>query len=173
MHNEFENEIWVEIFDYPTYSISTEGRVKNNKSGKILKPQTNSSGYLHIIIRNETRVLTKTVHRLVAEHFLPMSQNPKRIYVNHLDGVKSNNALRNLEWVSASENIKHSYAIGLREKQREKSRLQKAKLSEIDIRNIRQRYQDGESQTSIAGSFNVSQSNVHAVVHGRSWTNIQ
>lgn len=56
------------------------------------------------------------IHRLVAEAFI--SKNTDKEQVNHIDGNKENNYATNLEWCSQSENMKHSYRIGLRDKER-------------------------------------------------------
>ena len=105
-------EIWKLVADYPNYSVSNYGRVRNNKTGYILKPLEVGFGYVVVELWNKNGPKSKKIHRLVAEAFLP---NPdKKTQVNHIDGNKKNNRLDNLEWVTASENMKHSYDSKIR-----------------------------------------------------------
>ena len=101
------------IDDYPNYSISTCGKVKNNTSGNILNTSVHRNGYEIINIKPNGRGAGKTlkVHRLVAITFIPNPDNKPQ--VNHLDGDKCNNHLENLEWATASENMKHAVKNGL------------------------------------------------------------
>ena len=79
---------------------------------KILKPKTNSRGYLEISLYKDGVSKSYRVHRLVAQAFLLNFYNVNE--VNHKDGNKQNNKACNLEWLSRGENIKHAYKIGLR-----------------------------------------------------------
>lgn len=101
------------------YAITKDGRVwsypkykGSNHKGQFLKPYL-VKGYptVDIGIRRSKRV-TKKVHRLVAEAYLPCVNG--KVYINHIDGVKTNNNLDNLEWCNHTENLKHAYDTGLR-----------------------------------------------------------
>lgn len=96
---------------YPHYFVNELGEVYSDKSGilKKMSLQKSSSGYLcvRLYLHGEK---WKTVHRLVMETYFP---NVKHKQVNHKDGVKTNNRLENLEWVTGKENIIHAHAIGL------------------------------------------------------------
>ncbi len=99
-------EIWKVINGFPNYSVSNEGRVRNNKTGKILSPCADSNGYLSVGLCREGKRFTKRVHKLVAETFIP---NPLNLHdVNHRDGNKSNNHKSNLEHCTRSYNMLHS-----------------------------------------------------------------
>lgn len=89
------------------YSVSTEGRIRKNSSRKILAPSRKPSGYMQInLMTNDGRRKKEYVHRLVALTFLP---NEDRFpEVNHIDGVRDNNVLSNLEWVTHAENMAKS-----------------------------------------------------------------
>lgn len=104
-------EIWKSIEDYPNYEVSSEGNVKNKKRDKLLSQEL-VKGYPRVMLCEKGTCSPKTVHRLVAEAFHGGKHN--NLQVNHIDGNKENNNKDNLEWVTGSENIKHSYQYGLR-----------------------------------------------------------
>lgn len=107
----YMKEQWREIAGFEGYYVSDLGNVKGRR-GTILKQQLNdATGYYHVNIRKDGKPRTNTIHRLVAEAFLPEIEGKPQ--VNHKDGDKTNNNIENLEWVSASENRKHAYANGL------------------------------------------------------------
>lgn len=128
---EFENEIWKDIDGFAGYyEISNYGRVKslpktmgnpNHLSKiKILKPKIDKYGYACVKLCSQIekgKIKYVTIHRLVAKAFIPNPNNLKT--VNHLDGNKQNNLIRNLEWCSHKENIDHAWATGLKDEQRE------------------------------------------------------
>lgn len=106
-----EDEEWRDIVGYPNYQVSNFGRVWSLKTNQFLKPNTDRDGYQQVALWIHNRPSTKKVHRLVTEAFLPRRVNANQ--VNHDDGDKSYNDLRNLAWVTRSENTKHMYSIGL------------------------------------------------------------
>ena len=95
---------WKPIEGWP-YSVSDDGHVRNDRTGHILKMHEMNRGYLDVLLCNNGISQNKTVHRLVAEAFIP---NPEcKPQVNHKDGNKKNNYVSNLEWVTNSENQLH------------------------------------------------------------------
>ena len=92
------------ISNYYSYHVTKDGEVFN-KFGKLIKSSDNGRGYLTVNINTDRGRVCKAVHRLVAEVYLP---NPYHFSdVDHIDGVRLNNSVDNLRWVSHSENIKH------------------------------------------------------------------
>ena len=87
--------MWKIIQGFENYSVSSEGEVRNNKTGKILSPSPSAGGYLKVNLRKNKTSYSRYVHRLVAENFLEGEGE-----VNHLDGNRQNNILENLEWTS-------------------------------------------------------------------------
>lgn len=115
-------EIWKIIEDYPNYSVSTFGRVKNNRNNHILTHGVNTSGYPSLRISNSSGRKTFRVHRLVATAFI---ENPdKKEEVNHKDEVKTNNYVENLEWLTRSENFIYGTGQDRAAEAREKAIIQ-------------------------------------------------
>lgn len=106
------DEVWNDIQHVcGSYQISSFGRIRNKKTGRILKLRPSHRGYLKTNISIGGRLKTVFPHRLVAENFIP---NPNNLpQVNHKDGNKENNHLDNLEWCSDTENMRHAFATGL------------------------------------------------------------
>lgn len=100
-------EEWKPIYGFPNYSISSYGRVLNQQKGTFLKQQPDIRGYLRVAL-SKGKVYWKSVHRLVATHFIPNPKNKPE--VNHL-GAKDDNRVSMLEWVTHIENMKHAQNI--------------------------------------------------------------
>ena len=104
-------EIWKDIKDYEGfYQVSNLGNVRSVprngtvKYYKILKPN-NVKGYYQVTLQKKGKKKIYKVHRLVAKTFIKNTYNKRE--VNHIDGNKLNNAVTNLEWVTAKENSNH------------------------------------------------------------------
>lgn len=106
-------EIWKPVKDFEElYEVSNLGRVRSLRRNIIMKTRIRDDGYVACTLSNERKVQGKLVHRLVAEAFIPNHKNKPE--VNHIDGNKENNNVKNLQWVTPSENQMHSIMIGLR-----------------------------------------------------------
>lgn len=88
-----------------------KNNVVEKKKYKSIKQYLQNSGYLKLTLRKNNKQYNKTVHRLVAEAFIPNPDN--KLQVNHIDGDKQNNNVNNLEWCTKSENMKHAFKTGL------------------------------------------------------------
>ena len=99
------------IREFPNHEVSSDGRVFN-KDGVEMKQQINRHGYSMVNLSYNGHKRNISVHRLVAEAFIP-NPDGKRT-VNHIDCDKQNNDVSNLEWCSHGENQKHAYDHGLR-----------------------------------------------------------
>ena len=101
--NEVETFVKIEGFD--NYEVSNLGRVRNIKSGRILKPQLRRDGYLRHCLYENNKQKNLLLHRIVATAFI---DNPEgKPQVNHIDENKLNNDLSNLEWCTVRENMIH------------------------------------------------------------------
>ena len=105
-------EIWKDIKGYEgLYQISNFGRVKSflKRKERILKAGASGDGYLAVFLYGLDKSKLLKVHRLVAMAFIQNKENKPE--VNHKDGNLNNNHVDNLEWVTSSENKRHSYDI--------------------------------------------------------------
>ena len=121
------DEKWEWIKGYENrYLVSTYGQILatpgHHHEGGIYKLQTGKNGYFIIRLFKDGKYKSKYVHRLVAETFIPNPENKK--YINHKNGIKTDNRIENLEWVTLSENLQHAYDTGLQPKIRRHSKAQ-------------------------------------------------
>jgi predicted ABC-class ATPase len=96
-----------ELKDFPGYYITEDGRVFSTKYNKLkeLTKQENK-GYWAIYLEKDRKQYRKSIHRLVAETYIPNPDNLPQ--VNHIDEDKKNNHISNLEWVTQQQNLIHS-----------------------------------------------------------------
>lgn len=103
-----EHEVFVVCAEYPNYSISNHGRVKNNKTGNFIKARPRDErqlGYC-VDLRDEDGNHLVYVHRLVAKAFIP---NPNNLpFIDHIDHNPKNNMVSNLRWATPQQNTFNS-----------------------------------------------------------------
>ena len=114
-----ESEVWKDVVGYEgLYKVSNKGNVfsverlnlRGRKiGGRILKPRYDKDGYVKVALYKNGMVKHKRLHRLVAEAFIPNPNNFPQ--VNHLDEVKDNNNVNNLEWCTREYNVNYGTAI--------------------------------------------------------------
>jgi len=103
---------FIKIKGYENYSINKNGEVFSHLSNKLLKPVLNN-GYLNVSLSNVNGKPKKnSIHVLVLSNFI--SDRPNNYVSNHKNGIKTDNRLENLEWVTQSYNVKHAYENKLR-----------------------------------------------------------
>jgi len=159
-----DGEEWKDVVGFEgLYSVSNIGRVKNIKRNKI-RAQFMSKGYLTLIIYNVNSRYTP-VHRLVAQAFIPNTENKPQ--VNHINGIKSDNKTANLEWATCSENQIHSFYV-LENKTAliniKRTYEFTTKLKEEEIKYILTKRASGLSVIDIAKEMNVSTSAITRVI---------
>jgi len=97
-------EYWKQIEGYPHLLISRAGKVWTTTYNRELHPHLTNRGYLRVNLSKDKTVKRASVHRLVAEAFIP---NPDNLpTVDHIDGNKLNNCVENLQWLSQSDNCR-------------------------------------------------------------------
>lgn len=135
-----EQETWKDIIGYEgRYQISNLGNVKSlnyKRSGKqkLLITQKNGRGYLHVGLPKNKKCKSFVVHRLVALSFIPNPLN--LICVNHINGIKTDNRIANLEWVTYKENTQHAFRTGL-SKSSDKAKLKRIEAVQINVIDLK------------------------------------
>lgn len=155
-------EEWRAIPGYP-YLVSSDGRVC-----RVLRPQVDQKGYLGLFLCRDGTVRRFKVAALTAEAFL--GPRPDGMEINHRNGIKSDNRVENLEYVSKRENTEHAIRLGLWPMGTSHGMV---KLTEKDVLEIRRRRAAGEKPMEIAKSFpQVHRHTVSRVASGRGWRHL-
>lgn len=176
-------EEWREIKGYrEIYEISNFGNVRTKDRngargyycrGHDKKQYANSSGYLRVGLNINGKNKFYFVHRLVAENFL--NKVDGKNFVNHIDGNKKNNKISNLEWCTRSENERHAWKIGLKNKDMtnrkgENHGMHKLTYEQVKfIRDNHKPYDKEFGSIPLALKFNVRPQTITDIAHNRSW----
>jgi len=150
------------------YEVSADGavyRVARGKGGIVgpLKPYRLKNGYYCVLPSRNDRRKHVAVHHAVAEAFL----GPRNgLEVNHKNGVKTDNRLENLEYMTRAANANHAARLGLLPRG---SSQWMARLTESDVRAIRKLRAAGVLQRVVAAQFAVTETTVNDIANSRTW----
>lgn len=188
-HDKIEGEEWRAIPGFEDlYAVSNLGRVMNiargpsRRPGRILKgmwmPERypdgrcrRSGGYINMALLRGGKAVRRSVHFLVAESFL--GPRPNGHEINHRNGIKTDNRVDNLEWVTRGDNIRHAVAMGLHRFGRvrgEQHGMAKLRLNQVvEIRSLKL---SGMSSKEIALRFGIGRTQVDRIVSGTRWKHL-
>lgn len=162
----------MKFYDIPTlpgFEITRLGVIRNKKTGHIKSQYIGSTGYYMISVTIGISSKPKRVHRLLAQTF---KKNPKNLpHINHDDGNKLNNALKNLKWTDHPGNMEHAFRTGLINNTGTKNGM--SKLNEDQVREIKRLLKEGMSQYKIAAKIgNISRSAVMNIKNRGQWSHV-
>lgn len=179
-------ELWRYVQDTgDRYCISTLGRLmttgyKGGKAHIIMKPARDPRGYMKTIIIRNGKNASISIHRLVAQAFIPNPNNWPQ--VNHIDYNPSNNRLENLEWCTAKMNMRHSkprmahvgYQKGVvHQNSCQGSRVWNAKLNESQVEEIRKKFKPYVyTRQMLADEYRVSPATIKDIIL-RTWRHVK
>jgi hypothetical protein len=154
------------------YEISNLGRLKSFrfriKGPTILTPNRNSRGYCRYWLYNGTSRKNVAAHRMVLNVFVGTALHG---YVcNHKNGIRHDNRLQNLEWVTISDNNSHAYATLNKKPSNPCGETAGAsKLNASQVKEIVSRHRMGETSRSLAKEHSVTDRSINQILSGETW----
>ena len=156
---------------YEDYEVDTNGRVWSFKSGIKTEKKLSfrANGYLSVGLFNNGKFKNCLVHRLIMLTFCGESN----LQVNHIDGDKTNNNLTNLEYCTASENIRHAFKTGLNKSKGEGNT--NSKLTEKDVIGIKTALLAPYRgiNVDLGRKYGVKNVTISSIRSGRSWKHVK
>lgn len=162
---------WRVIERFPNYAISNDGRVRNIKYNREIKPRISGYGYKIVRVFRDGIEYLIPVHKAVLRAFV---RKPKRREQgNHKNGIKTDNRLDNLEWLTPSANIRHGWETGLIKVYdhsiKDRSNY---KLTWEIAKEIRESYKPRKvTRQSLTEKYNITVSAINRVLSGETWNN--
>ena len=174
--NGAKDETWIPVPGYEGfYSISNFGNVKSERRksgsypGRQLKERVNKDGYIKFVLYKDSIRSTVFAHRIVYTSF--HGEIPANYEIDHLNGLKNDNRLCNLEAVSKLENMRRSFKNPSRTINRG-SRNGLSRLNEDIVFDIKKRLSSGIKQINIASELGLSKSIINKIAKGKTWIHV-
>ena len=168
--------IWKKIPNYSKYEASNCGLIKTfnwKNTGKtaIMKPASDACGYLRTMLINDFgKTETIKVHRIIAQTFLLNEFNKSD--VNHINGIKTDNSVINLEWNTRKENVQHAHK-NLTWNKAKGSTIAQSKLTEKKVLEIRLKFKPRVyTRIKLAKEYNVSEACIKDILYKRTWNHL-
>lgn len=156
-----DGERWAVFPDYPRYEVSTHGNMRRVGDSRLLSKPRDRDGYFRVMLspyRKQIRVC-----RAVALTFIP---NPDgKPWVNHINAIRDNDHVSNLEWVTPSENAQHAFNIGTHSGEK-MGRIQAA-LTDEQVHMLRSPDLELGGVTRLAAQFGISAKSASRIRCGR------
>lgn len=178
-----DGEVWLRVALAPDYEVSNLGRIRvminrDNRNGRdfwigkiITQNKYSGRHYLRVNLRVGDKLVSFNAHRLVAEAFVS-GRTSEKDFVNHIDAHPDNNFYKNLEWVTAQENVDHAVEMGLRWYRKGSDRSD-SKLKEFQVIEILRAYWiDFRLSEDISKEYGLSPKYGKLICVGRRWVHI-
>lgn len=167
------SEIWKDVVGYEgLYQVSNLGKVKslghgnsNNSKCRVMAMNLNYKKYLQLNLYKNGKLKSVRVHRLVATAFIENIFNLQ--YINHINGIKTDNRVENLEWCTSSYNRRHADLLGLRKNVKGEN-ANNVKLTQKQVDQIRLEYLNC-SCNYLANKYKVTKVQIRNIVNYRNW----
>jgi hypothetical protein len=163
---------WRDVPGYEgKYQVSASGDVRRigggggSKHGRIRKQTDHKAGYKAVSLSSANQGRSFLVHRIVISAFL--GPIPDGYEVNHINGVKTDNRIENLEFVTRAENIRHAMDTGLINNIGSDNPT--SKLTEAQVAEIRILHAGGTGYKNLGRKYGVSWECIRNIIKGRSW----
>ncbi len=150
------------------YSVTEDGSVFSHKRNKFLASSSDGKGYRKINLSKNGSCKTIRIHKLVTNAFIPNPENKQ--CVNHINGIKDDNRVENLEWCTYSENIQHAFDTGLCKSDGENNN--NSKLTIEKVKEIRKLLKQGMKRIELASLFGVTPRTIGSIHDRKTWRHV-
>ena len=167
--------MWKDVVGFEgKYKVNSSGVIKSvvrkNRLTEIMKVQkVDKDGYMIVNLFKNGDAKQMKVHRVVAMAFIPNTFNKKQ--VNHINGIKNDNRLENLEWCTQSENMQHSYDNKLT-KASVGEKNGNSKLTTKDVEDMK-KLRKFMTYQELANVFSVSICQAHRIINNKRWKHVK
>lgn len=162
----YREKIFLQLINDKLFEVTPNGIVTNLSTNNVVGSGI-TGGYYAVTFKHNEKILLVHIHRVVWLLFGGII--PPKFNVNHKDGNKLNNCISNLECIISSQNALYSLNHNLAPKGEQRSW---SKLSENDIRWIREQVALGVSRYKIAQTLDINIGVVTSIIRGRSWVHV-